>query len=177
MFALDKDETIIRVVRKSMILFLLDVFAFVFIAVVPVVLFSFGIKSVEIDITEKTRQLVRMLFAVWILFLWISLFIKLTNYYLDSWIITNKRIVDIDQKSLFSRSTATLNMDKIQDVRVEVGGLLRTILGIGTLHIQTAGSETVFVIPDATSPEKVKNIIIDLYHKTLEQPKNVIVQN
>ncbi len=176
-FILDTDEHVIRIVRKSIILFCLQVIGFVFVSILPVFLLSFGIKYFELSFSDSTQQIVRVILATWILFVWVSLFIRFTNYYLDSWVITNKRIVDIDQKSLFTRTTATLNLDKIQDVRVEVGGLLRTVLGIGTIHIQTAGSETVFVIPDASSPEGVKTTIINLYHSVLAEPKTVKIQN
>lgn len=176
-FTLDTDEHVIKIVRRSFVLFVLDIIGFIFIAVLPIFLLNFSIQNLNIEISTSTMQTIKVVLATWILFVWVSLFIKFTNYYLDSWVITNKRVVDIDQKSLFSRTTATLNLDKIQDVRVNVGGILRTVLHIGTIHIQTAGAETVFVIPDASSPEKVKNTIINLYHSVLSEPKTVKIQN
>jgi hypothetical protein len=104
-FILDTDEHVIRIVRKSIILFCLQVIGFVFVSILPVFLLSFGIKYFELSFSDSTQQIVRVILATWILFVWVSLFIRFTNYYLDSWVITNKRIVDIDQKSLFTRTT------------------------------------------------------------------------
>ncbi len=176
-FKLDSDEKIIRIVRKSLILFFLDIFVFVFIAILPIVLLKVLPNYIDIQISESSLDVVRFVVCVWILFVWISLFIKFTNYYLDAWVITNKRLVDIDQKSLFSRTIATLNIDRIQDVRIEVFGILRTVLGIGTIHVETAGESQLFVIKDASHPESVKNTIMNVYHETLSLPKKVFIEN
>lgn len=176
-FTLDKDEYVVRIVRKSLVLFFIQIIGFLVIAILPFIAYTLFTKYLELSISDITYIVIKVVFVTWILFIWISLFIRFTNYYLDSWIVTNKRIVDIDQKSLFSRTTSTLNVDKIQDVRIDIGGILRTVLGIGTLHVQTAGEEEIFIIRDASSPENVKTTILEIYHKNLEEPKTVKIQS
>ena len=92
-----------------------------------------------------------------------------TEYYLDVLVITSKRIIHADQKSLFSRNTSTLELEKIQDVTVEVDGFLETILGFGTVRIQTAGEMKDFVLHQAHHPETVKEEILTAQSNVKEE--------
>jgi uncharacterized membrane protein YdbT with pleckstrin-like domain len=100
--------------------------------------------------------------AMWFLIIWMSLATIWTNYYLDAWIVTDKRIIYIEQVALFNRKVATLRMERVQDVTVEAYGVLETLLRFGTLRIQTAGATGEFtVIKGIPHPEKVRNRILD----------------
>jgi uncharacterized membrane protein YdbT with pleckstrin-like domain len=55
-------------------------------------------------------------------------------------VVTNQRIVDIDQKGLFDRVVSEASFDKIQDVSYARRGVWATLFNYGTLVIQTAGS-------------------------------------
>ena len=95
--------------------------------------------------------------------------ISWTNYYLDVLIVTNKRIIDIEQFGLFSRDQASLPIKNVQDIKVKVVGLIPELLKFGNLDIQTAGEAKEFEIRDLRDPEKVKNIINKAY---FDQTKN-----
>jgi len=102
-----------------------------------------------------------LLFAAtgWLLIVWVIFFIAFTNYYLDALLVTNKRIVDIEQIGLFSRDLAELRIENIQDIKVEVVGLLASLLNFGNLHIQTAAINKEFVIKNIPDPHGVKDTI------------------
>ena len=85
-----------------------------------------------------------------------------TDYYLDTWIVTTERIVNIEQLGLFSRVISTLHLNQIQDVTAETHGFLETIFTYGNVRIQTAGSTERFHFKNIDNPEDVKNIIVQL---------------
>ncbi len=62
-----------------------------------------------------------------------------TNYYLDLWIITDRRIVVVEQLSFFNRNISMFRIERLQDIEVRTTGLLQTFLNYGTLAAQTAG--------------------------------------
>ena len=66
-------------------------------------------------------------------------------------IITNQRVLYLDQKGFFRRKITETNLDKIQDVASDTSGMIRTSLDFGDLIIRTAGAS-------AGSEITVKNI-------------------
>ncbi|MEI8060852.1 MAG: PH domain-containing protein [Candidatus Berkelbacteria bacterium] len=90
------------------------------------------------------------------------------NYYLDVYIVTNKRIVDIKQKGFFSREIAELHLHQIQDVEAEVEGFLQTLIHFGSIHIQTAGERENFIFEDVPHPYTLAKQIIELHEASIE---------
>jgi len=97
--------------------------------------------------------------ALWLHIMWVAFAIFWTNYYLDIILITNKRVVDIEQFGLFARDVVDLRLDSIQDIKVEVMGIIPSLLKMGDLHIQTAGQSKEIVFKGIPDPNGVKHII------------------
>lgn len=95
----------------------------------------------------------------WLLFLWMFFFIIWTNYYLDTFLITNKRIIYIEQVKLFRRNASELRLEKIQDIQVKVLGIVPSLLHMGDLHIQTAGGKDEVVFKSIPNAQEVKSMI------------------
>lgn len=74
-----------------------------------------------------------------ILFIALNWFIKWLDHYLDVIIITNKRIIDINQTRIFDRKISTMSLGQIQDVSGQVKGFIPSVLKYGVLNIETAG--------------------------------------
>ena len=94
--------------------------------------------------------------------IWIYGFMIWIDYYYDIWIITSERIINIEQKGMFTRKASELRFRKIQDVTTEVVGFFPTILNYGDVKIQTAGEQNEFVFRTISDPYVIKNIIMDL---------------
>lgn len=63
------------------------------------------------------------------------IFIRLLNYYLQTVIVTNYRIIDIDKTIFFRDSRDTLDVKEIQDMVMKKDGVFRTILDYGDIEI------------------------------------------
>ena len=118
---------------------------------------EFGLNkfSISINIT-----LLEFLIMVWFLFIWVRFFTVWTNYFLDVWVVTDRRIIDIDQKNLFRREVSTLRMERIQDVTMEINGIIATVLDFGNITVQTAAEKREFIMRDIARPGHVKSRIL-----------------
>lgn len=99
------------------------------------------------------------------LFIWNFFFILWLDYYLDAWIVTNERIINIEQRGFFVRNISELKLTKIQDVTSEIIGVIPTLLDYGNIYVQTAGEKERFVFYQIPCPNRVKNTIVQLQEK------------
>ena len=107
MLHFDKGEKVIGEARRHWFVILAHAAFVVILGVVPAIGFLvienlYSISS-YINLPGSPFYLGTFLYLIWLLFLWIAFFIEWTNYYLDVWYITNKKIIDIEQKRLFHR--------------------------------------------------------------------------
>ncbi len=58
-------------------------------------------------------------------------------WYYSVFIVTDKRLIQITRRGLFRKSLVDLGLNKIQSLNYEVDGLQATLLGYGTLLMQT----------------------------------------
>ena len=159
---LEEGEYIVTTLRKHW--WQITVWAFglllmAFLPLVVVVLFFMVIPNVGVD---SYANYIGLFYSVWITVLWVLFFIEWTDYYLDIWVITNNRIVDINHNGLFSREVSTLRLEDIEDITTELQGFLSVFLKFGLILIQTAGSRNEFCITNADNPEKVRQVIYNL---------------
>lgn len=96
------------------------------------------------------------------IFVWLYGFLVWIDYYFDVWIVTNERIVNIEQKGLFTRRISELRFSRVQDVTSSVEGLIPTMLNFGDVFVQTAAEEERFVFRQVADPFAVKDEIMRL---------------
>src|SRR6202008_2768447 len=102
------------------------------------------------------------LWALWGLVCWAMFWQFWTTYYMDIWVITTKRIIDIDYHRLFDREISMQHLDRVQDVTTRVQGLIPTLLKYGSVIVQSAGAREEFVIDQISDPEKLRDVIISV---------------
>ncbi len=74
------------------------------------------------------------------------------------YIVTDQRLIQITQKGMFKRSMVALGLDQVQMVNYEVNGFTETVLGFGTIVLQTfVGSLT---IHDVHHPAKIQKKLL-----------------
>jgi uncharacterized membrane protein YdbT with pleckstrin-like domain len=84
------------------------------------------------------------------------------------------RIVHIDQRGIFNRTIAELNINKIEDVTSEVKGLGATVFDFGKVFVQTAGTRERFEFENIPKPASVERLILDLYSKFVKKNPEVL---
>ncbi|MEX0877259.1 MAG: PH domain-containing protein [Candidatus Spechtbacterales bacterium] len=139
-------------------------------ALVPVLLILLGMSSPAVrEIMTANWNLILFMASVWLLMVWMIFFVVWTNYYLDVLVVTNYRLIDIEQKGLFARDMAEVHLSRIQDVKVEVVGLLASLMDFGDIHVQTAGAEREVVITRIEHPHKVRDMISQYHMEVLNK--------
>jgi len=164
------DESIYLVVRQHWVILAKRLVIWV-ILVAALMIFKHYLPLLGPGILKgPAAPLIDMLIQVYLLFLITSLFIIWVLYYLNMYIVTNERIVDVDQKGLFSHHVSELNMEKIEDVTSEVNGILGHIFDYGTVYIQTAGTRERFDFENVPNPGHITKIILELYERATNNP-------
>jgi len=161
MLHLQEGEHIDLKARKHWFLLFRDSFGIFIVYLLPFIGWRFLTSQPGLSAPPLDPSLILFLVSTWTLLIWARFFTAWTDYYLDIWIVTGNRIVNIDQKGLFKREVSTLRIERIQDVTFEVNGIIATILGFGDVHVQTAGETEEFVIKGIANPERVKRKILE----------------
>lgn len=166
MVELYEGEKIELSMRKHWLVFTLEAIGLIVGAILPLAIYFILIIVTPEFIETLSTPTVIFSFSAWLLFMWFVFLIIFTNYYLDQIVVTNKRIIDIEQIGLFSRDIATTSINRLQDIKVELSGIFPTLLKYGDLHIQSAGAHKEILIKGIKHPEKVKEVILRLYHSS-----------
>jgi len=169
MIKLKENEKIVSIHRRHVFTIILELLpmAFSFLVIIGTAFF------VSYLIPESIGSAIPLVFLIMMIFLhmlWIISFIMLADYYLDIWILTNERLITIEQKGLFSRKLSEFELQKIQDVSVNISGFFPTLLNYGDVRVRTASENPDFAFKQVESPNKAKDNIMkecDRYKKDL----------
>ena len=181
MIDLEQNEQVLLQARRHwyfLLQRLLPMLPLVFIPIIVIVLLpvaSAHLPNLYHTSAGSSAFIIFILFSFF-LFLWISAFTMWTNYYLDVLVVTDRRVINIEQQALFKRETSSLELDKIQDVSVEIFGVLATFLSFGNLRIQTAGKVEEFIINGIKDPDAVKDFILEQHEKALAKLQTVRIE-
>jgi membrane protein YdbS with pleckstrin-like domain len=170
-------EKIVYHLRRHPIIFLKDFFLFLGLVIVPIVFYIFMTNSFAGILESNLARLVLVILAsIYYLSVILINFTQFVDYYLDNWIVTNDRVLNIEQHALFGRTMSELDLYNIQDVTSEIKGVLPTLFNYGNVHIQTAGEVTRFVFENVKNPHEIRDRLLDLaeddrrYHANSPKP-------
>lgn len=131
-----------------------------FLPIILNTLMRFSNIELDLDVLTPGGVAIALGVSAYYLLIWLMFFHDWIDYYLDALIVTNERIVHIEQRGLFDRTVADLALDRIQDVTVETKGMIPTFLHYGTIQIQSAAERERFVFSAIPEPEIVKAQIL-----------------
>ncbi|MBI2484097.1 PH domain-containing protein [Candidatus Uhrbacteria bacterium] len=146
-------ERVILKVRRHPVTFLLHILMFLALLAFPS-LFSLTTKLIEYPLpTGDAIQVIVKLFGT-VYYAYVLLFILYSffDYFLDIWIVTDKHVIDIEQKALFFRVISKQEVSRIQDVTAEIKGVMPTLFNYGDVHLQTAGAQGRFIFRKVPDP-------------------------
>lgn len=178
MLNLDPGESVILEVRKHWIVFVAYGFSMCVAAIAPLIIYELVVQffSTQLSLEGNMSSLVKLGYCIWLLFLWMGFFVQWTIFYLDVWYITEKRIIDVEQQGLFHREISSLRFDKIQDITINVRGVIATFLNFGDVKVQTAAEDSgSFTMTVAANPEQIRKIVFAHHNKAAEKPHQVSV--
>lgn len=159
MIELKENEEIIEIVKKSFFIILGPFLKAVFLST-PAVYFLFYLDNSILNIIS----------FVWLLILLSYLFYHLINWYFDTYILTNKRIIELIYKGIFSKKVTEMPLERIDNSNCKVNGIIRTVFGFGNVSVFSISKAdiTLEAIPD---PRRIQNLISEIKEKYASETK------
>jgi len=155
-------EVVIVLLYRHWFVLFTRAIAFVLLALLPLVINIFAHSwFAAYNLTDLFRLLLIIYYLIW----WYSFFYTVTMYLLDTWVITDHRVIDSEQHGFFNRTVAELNLKQIEDISTRVEGFFNTLLNFGDLEIQTAGTEPKFVFKEIPNPVGIKDLITQAHNR------------
>lgn len=90
------------------------------------------------------------------------------RWYFSVFIVTDQRMIQISRNGLFSKSIVDMNLQQIQSVNYEVKGLQQTMLGYGTILVQTYIGD--LVVHDVEKPAKIYKKLLEILRSLGVEP-------
>lgn len=165
-------EKVINVVHRDAFVAVKRVLFFILLLALPLalVLMLRNLFPSLLDIIW-VWPLLLVLASAYLFFVWLLFFFSLLDYFLDVWVITDNRIINIRQDGFFSRSISEVRLDKVQDISSQTHGFVETLLGFGNVIVQTASEKNALFFEEVSHPEKIRDILVKLIDKKHEDLK------
>ena len=166
-FELEPGEEIIHTARTHWLVLVGYAIPYIILAYLPTLFPQFSIWLAHLNPSAKMVDLstnnpyIRLGLGLWWLVLWIGAFNTFTRYYLNMWVITNQRIVEIKQFGFFDRQVSSFLLARVQDITTTVDGFFADVFGFGTVRIETAGDESQhFAMGGLRDPQGMRDLIM-----------------
>ncbi len=158
-----ENEKVILFLRRHWFALLSIVTAFLVLTIIPAVIIWYFWDVVTIWLEHPMiGPLFVTVGSIYFLSVWLFAFLEFTDYYLDTWIVTNERIINIEQEGLFNRIASELDLAAVQDTTAEIHGIIQTVFTYGQVYVQTAGERGRFHFKNIDNPEHVKELVTKL---------------
>ncbi len=162
---LEPEEQILKLVRKHWFIIAAELFGAFIMLLAPffilfiIILFPDDLLPFTLHL-ESHLPFVIYGITLWCLFALMVGFMTWTHYFLDLWIITDRRIIVIDQVHFFNRKVSSFRLERLQDIKFSVIGVIATFLNFGTIRAQTASTaESNFQTTGLPNPRELQSII------------------
>ncbi|MFH1286243.1 MAG: PH domain-containing protein [Candidatus Magasanikbacteria bacterium] len=158
-----KYEKIVHHLRRHPMTFIPILGLFFVLMGVPVILYVIVVNLFPELLDSPTVYPMLVLGAsVYFLSVYLFFYGYFIDYYLDLWIVTNDRIVDMEQHGLFRRTSTELDLFRIQDVSAHISGVFPTLFNYGDVTVKTASSNLDIVFRDVANPNGIRESLVHL---------------
>ena len=152
----DPEEKIVLLLRRHPITNLRWILIAVLLIIAPFLLSSLPI----VDFLPTRFQIVAVI--SWFLLTIAFVYEEFLSWFFNVYIVTDERIVDVDFVNLVYREITDANIDQIQDVTAQMGGVIRTIFNYGDVAIQTAAEIPQIDFEAVPNPDRVSRVLREL---------------
>ena len=174
---LEADEKIIKITHKHWFVLVSQAVSILIVALAPLIgwiavglLAQQHASSIDVDLSQYTSYFIYF-YSFWLLINWMTLAHLLVTYYLDIWVVTNRRVIVIDQLALFRRRIGSFRLERLQDLNIEINGIIATFLRYGTIEAETASEnhENTFRTKHLPNPRELKATILKAADDLMEE--------
>lgn len=149
----DDDEIVLLVARQHWFTNVRWILITLFMVLIPS-LFRFVPTLLEIP-----GAYIFVGYLFWYLITFAFAFESFLSWYFNVYIITSKRVIDIDFNNLLTKKYSEATIDAIQDVTSTVIGAIPTVFNYGNVLIQTASEVNELEFGRVANPEKIIRVL------------------
>ncbi len=161
---LNSGEELITILRKHRIALSWFFLKIIIVFTLAMVFFNFA----------PNEKWAAQVFLIWIFLGFIYSFRGIFIWLLDCYIVTNEKIIDVDQRGFFQRIVTEVAYGKIQNAFYEIKGPLATFFNYGNIKIQITQNKGMLLMKQIPDPKKIQNIIVTFQEKAQrENPEEV----
>ncbi len=163
----DPDEEVLLLLRRHIITNLPWVFLTFLLLSVPFLLgFALSlfesISGISFESISLPGSYTFLLIMFWYLISFTFLFESYLNWYANVYIVSNKKIIDVDFFGILHVSVTQAPITNVEDVTYSVSGVVETMLDFGRVEVQTAGEKENIDFEYVPKPAHVQDVIADL---------------
>lgn len=166
----EPDEKILLFLRRHFITNVPWILVTSILILIPVFFLIFTIGS---QLSDALNLPVRYI-VIFIIFYYLAVlsyaFVNFITWFYNVFLVTQKRIVDIDYHDIVIHNIAFTRLSLIQDVNYTQAGFIRSFFNYGNLFVQTAGAEVNFEGLSVPQPRRAAHIITDLIGRRPHAP-------
>ncbi len=157
-------EKIVLICRRHPITFVPHVLFALLLLVAPFGLYWLVSNSGLGSMFQTTNGYIVVVLSASIYYLssYLFFYTHFVTFHLDLWIVTNDRLLDMEQKSLFYRTVSEVDLYQIQDASSEVHGVFASLFHYGNIKLQTAGPMPKFTFKNVSHPDQLREQILQL---------------
>lgn len=148
-FNLQPNERLLKIHRQAEIVLIKPVLAVFILIYAP---WAFLIKY---DLHVRFNRILLFWTAVVIIYALYKYVLWLTNVY----IITDRRLIAVNYKSLVHKIVLETPIDRIHNISSETKGLIKSMLKIGDVIIQVASLTQPMILKNLKHPEEIKDFL------------------
>lgn len=151
---LDLEEEVLGIIRGSIIV---DFFAIFFSVVWLLLPFFFFFPLVRLGGFGLVIFLALLLGAIW------NAVKRRIQWKYTMFIVTDRRIIDVDQIGVFERNVSELAFKDVGDVIIKQSGVINKLFDIGTIRVETTKANHFDLeLNGVKNPEHVRNLLVDV---------------
>ena len=160
----EEKETVVLFLRQHTIVNIPWVVLAVIMVLAPTILFPLVYSFVHLSVALPVGYIV-VGTVWWYLATFGFILAKFLGWFINIYIVTDERVVDIDFYYLLNKHFSQAELGKIQDISYMSKGIFSTIFNYGNVVIQTAGETPNFEFDKVPNPERVVEAIRNMIGK------------
>lgn len=106
-----------------------------------------------------------LIFFIIIIIAAIYILRKIFIWSLNVFLVTNRRVIDLNQTGLFFKSVTETTFDKIQDISYNKKGIFATLLDYGDVVVKTASQNESLELKKVHHPAEIQDMLTECQSK------------
>ncbi len=156
------DETVYFLLRKHPITNLGWIINSIILVLLPPAIMAI-LMSNDINTFDYINPRLQMVFILlWYLVIMFVTFESFIDWYFNVYIITDKRLIDVDFKGLWNKRISETSLGQIEDATYQTNRFWQILFDYGDISVQTAAEKTEFEFNAIPKPGLVHDKFTDL---------------